>query len=376
MSDVPVPLVDVGAENAPIRQGLSEAFERVLASGSFILGSEVEAFEEEVAEEVGARHAIGVSSGTDALLVALMALDIGPGDEVITSTFTFFATGGCISRLGARPVFVDIDPATFCMDPAQVKAAINESTRAIIPVHLFGRAADMSTLREVASAASLPLIEDAAQALGAGTERGRVGALGELACFSFFPSKNLGGFGDGGMVTTSSDELASRLRVLRAHGAQPKYFHSMIGGNFRLDALQAALLRVKLPLLEAGIAARRRNASNYRRWLGAAALPASRLRLPGADDPLHSWNQYVIRTESRDRLRQGLAERGIASAVYYPRPLHLQPCFAHLEQRRGTLPESERACDEVLALPIFATIGEERQRRVVDAVLEILGREP
>lgn len=365
-----IPMLDVGAQNAPLMRELHEAAARVLATGRFILGPEVEAFEAELARYVGARHAIAVSSGTDALLVALMALEVGPGDEVITTPFTFFATAGSIARVGARPVFVDIDPVTFNLDPARLE--VGPRTRAILPVHLFGQACDLRGLQ--AAAGDIPIVEDAAQALGAGGAPGRVGAVGAFGCFSFFPSKNLGGFGDGGLVTTMDDELAERARVLRVHGAKPKYFHARIGGNFRLDALQAALLRVKLPHLDRWHAQRRANAARYTEIFRAAGLPEVRLMPPASVNERHVYNQYVIRTDRRDALAAHLADQGIASAIYYPKPLHLQECFSSLGYRAGDFPEAERACDEVLALPVYPELGEHQVVRIAETVIEFLRR--
>jgi len=364
-------MLDVGAQNTPLAPELREVFARVLESGQFILGPEVSAFEAEVAEIVGVSHALGVSSGTDALIVALMALGIEPGDEVITTPFTFFATAGSISRLGATPVFVDIDPATFNLDASRVDAAVTKRTRAILPVHLFGQPCDMVALSRVAQAHALPIVEDAAQALGATTEAGAVGTLGAFGCFSFFPSKNLGGFGDGGLVTTNDSELHERARVLRGHGAKPKYFHALIGGNFRIDALMAALLRVKLPQLDSYTEGRRRNAARYDALFAEAEL-AERLVTPARVQQGHVYNQYVIRVERRDELAARLAERGIASAIYYPKALHQQGCFAHLGHAAGDFPESERACAEVLALPIYGELPEASLERVAAEVIAFL----
>jgi len=370
----PVPLFDVGAQNAPLQAELRAAAARVLASGRFILGPEVEAFEAETAAFLGVRHALGVSSGTDALLLALMALEVGPGDEVVTTPFTFFATAGCIARLGATPVFVDIDPVTFNLDPAGLEAAIGSRTKALVPVHLFGLPAAMDAIGAVAARHGVPVVEDAAQAFGASREGRRVGVYGAVGCFSFFPSKNLGGFGDGGLVTTEDDALAARMRVLRVHGAEPKYHHAWVGGNFRLDALQAALLRVKLPHVDRWAEARRANARAYAEVFREAGLPRGRLAFPDPQDEAHTFNQYVIRTDRRDALAAELAERGISTAVYYPAPLHLQPCFAGLGVSEGSLPEAERACREVLALPIQAELAPDRVRRVAETVIDLLGR--
>ncbi|HJK94543.1 MAG TPA: DegT/DnrJ/EryC1/StrS family aminotransferase [Polyangiaceae bacterium LLY-WYZ-15_(1-7)] len=369
-STAPIPMLDVVAQNAPLEEGIRAAFDRVFTSGRFIMGPEVQALEEELAAYLGATHAIGVSSGTDALIVALMALDVGPGDEVITTPFTFFATGGAIARLGAEPVFVDIDDATFNLDPAKVAAARTERTKAVLPVHLFGQSCDMRALR--AAAGDLPIVEDAAQALGARCCEGAVGTLGAFGCFSFFPSKNLGAFGDGGLVTTMDDALAEKARVLRVHGAKPKYFHAVVGGNFRLDALQAAILRAKLPALEGWHEGRQANAALYDRLFAEAGLPPGRLRTPARVHARHVYNQYVIRTDRRDALQAHLKERGIATAIYYPRPLHLQACFADLGYAPGDLPVAERACEEVLALPVFPELGEARVCRVAETVIAFL----
>jgi dTDP-4-amino-4,6-dideoxygalactose transaminase/acetyltransferase-like isoleucine patch superfamily enzyme len=364
VSEGPIPLLDLEAQNGPLRGAIEIAMREVVRKNQFIMGPEVAAFEREVAALLGVPHAIGVSSGTDALLVALMALDVGPGDEVITTPFSFFATAGVIHRLGATPVFVDIDPTTFNIDPAQVPAKLTERTKAILPVHLFGQPCDVEALR--AAAPGVPIVEDAAQTIFASTDQGPVGALGELACFSFFPSKNLGGFGDGGLVTTRDDGLAEKVRRLRVHGAHPKYFHAMVGGNFRLDTLQAAVLRVKLPHLPAWTEARRANAARYDRLFADAAVPS--IVTPPRVSPGHVYNQYTIRVPRRDDLAKHLSSHHIGQAVYYPLPLHLQGCFAHLGHREGDFPESERASREVISIPIYPELGEARQRRVVDAI--------
>ena len=365
-------MLDVPAQNEPLVDRLLEAASGVIRSGRYILGPEVESFEREVAEHLGVDHAVGVSSGTDALLVALMALGVGPGDEVITTPYSFFATAGCVARVGAKPVFVDIEPDTFNLDVERVESAITDRTRAIVPVHLFGQPCDMERLWEIACGHDLPIIEDAAQAIGASSSIGPVGRLGAFACFSFFPSKNLGGFGDAGLVTTQDSELAEKARVLRAHGSKPKYHHQVVGGNFRLDALQAALLRVKLPSLAGWTAQRRENAARYDAAFMGAGLPRSLLRPPAREVEGHIYNQYVIRTSHRDALRDHLAAQGIDTAVYYPIPLHLQECFAQLGYREGSMPEAELASAEALALPIFAGLGATRQQRVIDAVVGFL----
>jgi len=364
----PVAMLDVAAQNDPLAAELRAVFARVLESGRFILGPEVTAFEAEVAELVGVPHALGVSSGTDALLVALMALGVGAGDEVITTPFTFFATAGSIARLGAKPVFVDIDPVSFNLDVAAVEAAVTSRTRAILPVHLFGQPCDMRALGAIAKRHSLALVEDAAQALGATTEDGGAGSLGDFGCFSFFPSKNLGGFGDGGLVTTKDAELYERARVLRGHGAKPKYFHALVGGNFRIDALMAALLRVKLPHLADYTRGRRANAARYDALFAEADL-GQRLVPPQRLAEGHVYNQYVIRTPRRDELAAHLAERGISTAIYYPKSLHEQACFADLGHTRGDFPESERAAEEVLALPIYGELPASSLERVAAEVI-------
>ncbi len=367
-------MLDVAAQNGPLMQRLIDKAAEVIRSGRYILGPEVEAFEREVAKYIGVEHAIGVSSGTDALLAALMALGIGAGDEVITTPFSFFATAGCIARVGATPVFVDIRPDTFNLDVEQIEASVTERTKAILPVHLFGQACDMEALTELAAKHQLRLIEDAAQAIGTKSPIGPVGGLGAYGCFSFFPSKNLGGFGDAGLITTNDAELADKARVIRAHGSKPKYYHSVVGGNFRIDALQAALLRVKLPALEEWTSIRRQNADRYDAAFAVAGLDSSVLTTPRRRFEGHIYNQYVIRTSRRDALQAHLAEQKIATAIYYPVPLHRQECFAHLGYEAGSLPVSENASREVLALPIFAGLGEKRQARIIDAVIRFLDR--
>jgi dTDP-4-amino-4,6-dideoxygalactose transaminase len=368
-----VPLLDLQAQFRPIREEVLAAVVRVCDSQRFILGPEVEELEHELAATAGAADAIGVSSGTDALLAAMMALGIGPGDDVVTTTYSFFATAGCIVRLGARPVLVDIDPVTCNIDPAGVASAITSRTRAIIPVHLYGCPAEMAPILETAARAGVAVIEDAAQAIGARYHGRPVGGLGTCGCFSFFPSKNLGAFGDGGLVTTSDPALAHRVRLLRNHGAEPKYFHKIVGGNFRLDALQAAVLRVKLPHLAAWTDARRRNADRYRE-LFAPLVANRRVRLPVEPDGCrHIYNQFVIQVEDRDRVKAGLDARRVGAEIYYPVPFHLQECFGNLGYRKGQFPAAEAAAGSTLALPIYGELSEDQQRYVVDSIAQIIG---
>jgi dTDP-4-amino-4,6-dideoxygalactose transaminase len=369
-----IPSIDLGPQHAQLHDELQAAFERVLRSQEFILGAEVSAFEREVADYLGVAHALGVSSGTDALLLALMALEIGPGDEVIVPPFSFFATAGCVARVGARPVFADIDPRTFNLDPAAVESQLSAATKAIIPVHLYGQTCDLEALRALADRSGLALIEDAAQALGAGSSQLRAGSAGAFGCFSFFPTKNLGALGDAGLLTTNDAALAKRARLLRAHGAEPKYHHALIGGNFRLDALQAAFLRVKLPHLPRWVGARQDNASHYDRLFNAAGLAPERLTPPLRRYASHVYHQYVIRTPHRDALRAHLREQHIGSEVYYPLPLHLQACFAYLGHAPGSFPQAERAAAEVLALPIYPELKREQIERVAACVIDFLGR--
>ena len=382
-----VPLLDLKAQFAQIRAEVMPAIEQVCASQHFILGAHVHALEEEIAHYCGASAGIGVSSGTDALLLALMALGIGVGDEVITSPFTFFATAGTIARAGARPVFCDIDPLTFNLSPAAVQAFIDERcvrqgsqlvnratggrVKALMPVHLYGQSADMDPLMAIARQHGLKVIEDAAQAIGTAYTNGqRVGTFGDVGCFSFFPSKNLGAFGDAGLCTTNDAELAESMRVLRVHGGKPKYFHAVIGGNFRIDELQAAVLRVKLKYLDGWTQGRQRNAAYYDSAFADAAL-GQNLRTPRViEGGRHIFNQYVVRVQRRDALKQRLAERGIGTEIYYPVPLHLQACFAYLNYRAGDFPHSELAAQETLALPIYPELEQAQLAHVVGTIAE------
>jgi len=368
-----VPLLDLQHQYASIREDVLSAVTRVCDSQQFIMGPEVERLEAELAAALGVRHAVAVSSGTDAILVALMALGIGPGDEVITPTFSFFATAGSVVRVGARPVFVDVDPLTLNIDPARVINAITPRTRVIIPVHLYGLCADMDPINQVAAARGIHVIEDAAQAIGA-TYRGRpAGTLSDIACFSFFPTKNLGAFGDAGLVTTEDEVLASKVRLLRNHGAQPKYYHHLIGGNFRLDALQAAVLRVKLPHLASWNERRRANAGLYGDLFERADV-TSRLHLPSEPQGMtHVYHQYVVRVPDRDGLKAHLASRGVGTEIYYPVPFHRQACFGHLVCAADTFPHADAAAAEVLALPIFPELTRAQQEHVVSSIAEWLG---
>jgi dTDP-4-amino-4,6-dideoxygalactose transaminase len=374
---IPVPLLDLTGQYAAIREEVRAALDRVIESQKFILGPEVEALEDEVASYSGCKYGIGVSSGTDALLVALMALGIKAGDEVITPAHSFFATAGCVVRLGAKPVFVDIDPDTYNISPEKFEAAITARTRAVIPVHLYGQMAEMDQLMLIARRHKIPVIEDAAQAIGAEYKGQRAGSIGDLGCFSFFPSKNLGGFGDGGMVTTDNALLAERVRLLRNHGDWPKYYHKAVGGNFRLDAIQAAVLRVKLRYLDEWIGARQRNAASYKRLFTEAGIAASDeregIRLPvEAPERRHTYNYFVVGTRGRDALRAFLTERRIGTEIYYPVPLHRQECFAELGYGEGDFPASEMMAKETLARPIYPELTLQQQERVVQAIGEIL----
>ncbi|MEZ4677711.1 MAG: DegT/DnrJ/EryC1/StrS family aminotransferase [Caldilineaceae bacterium] len=369
-----VPLLDLKAQYSAIQREIREAMDRVLESQYFILGPEVQALEEEVAAYSQVNYGIGVSSGTDALLVALMALDIGPGDEVITTPYTFFATAGCIARLGAKMVFVDIDPQTYNIDPKAIAAKITDNTRAILPVHLYGQMADMQPIVEIARQHNIPVIEDAAQAIGAEYQGQRAGSMGQIGCFSFFPSKNLGGFGDGGMVVTNDAALADKMALLRGHGARPKYYHNIVGGNFRLDALQAAVLRVKLRYLDNWTAGRQRNAATYRRLFREFGLDGT-IGLPiQMTDTRHIYNQFVIRCPQRDELMAHLKTNQIGCEVYYPVPMHVQECFANLGYQQGDFPQSEAAANESLAIPIYPELTEGMLRTVVEVIAEFYGQ--
>jgi dTDP-4-amino-4,6-dideoxygalactose transaminase len=366
-----VPLLDLNAQYEPIRDSVLAAITRVCNSQRFIGGEEVEALERELSRVLGVGHLIGVSSGTDALLAALMALGVGPGHEVITSAYSFFSTAGCIARLGARPVFVDIDPSTFNIDTRAVDAVCTSATRAIIPVHLFGLVADMDPILEIGRRRGIAVVEDAAQAIGARRNGLAAGSFGELGCLSFFPSKNLGAFGDGGAVMTNDAILANKVRILRNHGSEPKYFHKIVGGNFRLDALQAAVLRVKAEHLASWTEGRRRNADRYRRLMTAAGLDRH-IQMPvETSNCFHIYNQFVVTVKSgRDKLRAHLSANGVGTEVYYPVPLHLQECFSSLGYHEGQFPAAEAAARESLAIPIYSELTDEQLHYVVDSLAE------
>jgi dTDP-4-amino-4,6-dideoxygalactose transaminase len=365
---VTVPLLDLKAQYAPLRDALLDAITRVCDSQRFIGGPEVEGLERALEACLRVPHAVGLSSGTDALVAALMAIGVGPGDEVITPAYSFFATAGSVARLGARPVLVDIDLDTFNANARATVAAITPRTKAIIPVHLFGQSADLAPILQAAEAHGIAVIEDAAQAIGA-EYRGRpVGTWGAIGCFSFFPSKNLGAYGDAGLVITNDAALAHSLRLLRNHGMEPKYYHHLVGGNFRLDALQAAVLRVKLPHLNGWSAARQRNAARYRQLVADAGLGGTVVLPTEAPERTHIYNQFVIRVDKRDALRECLTKQGIGTEVYYPVPFHLQQCFAELGYRAGAFSNAETAAHTSLALPIYPELTEAQQAAVVSAI--------
>jgi dTDP-4-amino-4,6-dideoxygalactose transaminase len=370
-----VPLLDLSEQNRKLRPEIEAALGRVLDSNGFILGNEVKALEEELAAYCGTKYAIGCASGSDALLLALMALNVGAGDEVITTPYSFFATASAITRLGAIPVFVDIDPETYNLDVSQVEAKITEKTKAVQPVHLYGQCADMQALRSVCEKHSIPIVEDAAQAIGADENGERAGAMSEIGCFSFYPSKNLGGMGDGGFMTTNDDVLAEKLFALRVHGSKERYYHKWVGLNSRLDGFQGAVLRVKLPHLDSWTDQRKSNADRYRALITDAGL-TEQIGLPfERDNCRHIYNQFVIRVPNeRDELRYYLTENGVGTDIYYPVPLHLQECFAYLGYKQGDLLESERAATETLALPIFPELKPEQQEYVVENISDFFNR--
>ena len=385
MALMQVPLLDLRPQHEGLRDEIIAAVTDVIDSTRYIMGPELERFEEAVAEYIGCKYALGVSSGTDALLLALMSLNIGPGDKVLVPDFSFFATAGVVSRLNAEPVFLEIDPTTFNLCPKHLEEKLESYTeeelaqvKAVIPVHLFGQCADMQAILGVAQQFGIAVVEDAAQAIGAeyrlNGEARRAGAMSDVGCMSFFPSKNLGGVGDGGMVTTNDTELHHQLHIKRVHGAEPKYYHKVIGGNFRMDPIQACVLRIKLRRLEAWHEQRRQNAAQYNQLLGETQL--EEVVCPAAvyqDDNLlnhHIYNQYTVRVQRREDLRKFLQERGVATEIYYPVPFHRQECFADLVYQPGSLPESDRAAREVLALPIYPGLTTEMQEYVVENLVE------
>ena len=363
-----VPLLDLKAQYATIKDEIKAAIEEVLESQYFIMGPRVEQLENEIVQYCNTKYAISVASGSDALLLSLMAIDIGYGDEVITTPYTFFATAGSVSRLGAKPVFVDIDPKTYNINSSLIKEKITDRTRAIIPVHLYGQCADMDPILEIAEKYNLKVIEDAAQAIGAEYKGRKAGSMSDLGCLSFFPSKNLGGYGDGGMVVTNDEELAEKIRVLRVHGSKPKYYHSMIGCNSRLDALQAAILSVKLKYLDDWNQKRRKNALLYDELFQNMDVVVPYVE----PHNVHIYNQYTIRVKERDSLEAYLKKSGVGTALYYPLSLHLQQCYEDLEYKEGDLPESEKASKETISIPIYPELTEEQQRYVVKAIEEFL----
>ncbi len=386
-----VPLLDLKAQYKSIKEDIDAALIRMAESQSLILGPEVELLEKNLCEYLQCKHAIGVSSGTDALLIALMAIDIKPGDEVILPTYSFFATAGVVSRLNATPVFADADPVTFNIDPGAVRKLMSEKTKAIVPVHLYGQSAEMDEIMAIANEHGVKVIEDAAQAIGTQYKDGvRLGNKGHIGCFSFYPSKNLGCFGDGGLVTTNDDELAAKLRILRVHGGKPKYYHKIIGGNFRLDAIQAAVLNVKLPHLDSWTIGRQRNACLYTKFFVESGLAEETGKLSYDDKNRvllpksvyhgvglthdHIYNQYVIRVKGRDELRKHMTEKEIGTEIYYPVPFHLQECFAYLGYKKGDFPVSEWCADDSLALPIYPELTEEQIRYTVDTIAEFLNK--
>lgn len=384
-----VPLLDLKAQYKSLKKELDETLIRIAESQYFILGPEVERMEKLLCEYLGCKYSLGVSSGTDALLVALMAINIKPDDEVILPTYSFFATAGVVARLNAVPVLVDSDPVTFNISPSEIEKKITSKTKAIIPVHLFGQSCEMDDITAIAKKYNIKIIEDAAQAIGTQYKDGRcVGTIGDIGCFSFFPSKNLGCFGDGGLVTTNDSQLAERLRILRVHGGEPKYYHKVIGGNFRLDALQAAVISVKLPHLDSWSEKRRSNAETYNKLFIEAGLVTeegrtqfdkhNKVLLPKAVykhkanevKNYHIYNQYIIRVEKRDELRKYLAEKEIGTEIYYPIPFHLQECFSYLNHKRGSFPVAEQQADTSIALPIYPELTFEQLKYVVDMISE------
>lgn len=375
-----VPLLDLKPHHQPVIKEIKKAIDEVIESNYFILGPKVEEFEKNTAGYLGVKYALGVSSGTDALMLALMAIDLKPADEVIIPAYSFFATAGVVARMNAKPVFVDIDPVTYNIDPAKIERAITKKTKAIIPVHLYGQCADMEPITEIAKRHNIAVIEDAAQSIGAEyKDRRKASAIGDIGCLSFFPSKNLGAFGDAGMVTTDDEALYKKMKLLRVHGAQKTYHHKMVGGNFRIDTLQAAVLDVKLKYLDNWHSARRQNAVNYRKLFAESGL-ADKIKLPrevykdaGLTNP-HIYNQFIIRAPKRDELQKFLSANEIGTAIYYPVPFHLLECFKYLGYKTGDFPESENAACQTLALPIYQGLEPKMQQYVVEKIREFYSR--
>ena len=368
MDNNAIAMLDLKAQYQSLKPDLDAAVLRVIESAQFINGPDVEAMEHEVAQYCRANHCIGVSSGSDALIVSLMALDIGPGDEVITTPYTFFATAGAIVRMGAKPVFVDIDPVTFNIDVKAIAAKVTPRTKAIMPVHLFGQCAEMDPIMDIAKRHHLAVIEDAAQAIGSEYKGRRAGSIGTVGCYSFFPSKNLGCFGDGGAVVTQDRALADKIRLLRGHGSHPKYYHKVVGGNFRLDSIHAAVLRVKLKHLDSWTLARQVGAAFYTNTMTKYGLQGRPIEVPKIVQSRHIFNQYVVRCDDREGVREHLKKDKIATEVYYPQPMHLQECFANLGHKKGEYPESERAALTTLALPMYPELPNAQRERVVRSI--------
>jgi dTDP-4-amino-4,6-dideoxygalactose transaminase len=368
-----VPMLDLSEQYQGLRSEVLEVLDEVMSSSRFILGDNVKKLEQDVAKYSNVAHGIGCGNGSDAIHIALQALNVGPGDEVITTTFTFFATGGAIARAGATPVYVDIDPITFNIDPSKVEEAITERTKAIIPVHLYGQMADMEKLAEIAKKHNLAIVEDAAQAIGAKQNGKSVGELGSAATYSFFPTKNLGAYGDGGMIVTNNDEVAETCRVIRVHGSKPKYYHHILGYNSRLDELQAAVLNVKFPHLDKWSELRREKARNYTELI-TEKLGDSVVTPVELEGNYHVFHQYTIRVDKRDELQQFLKDQGVATMVYYPLPLHIQPVFKELGYKEGDLPIAEKAASEALSLPMFPELKIEQQEYVVAKIAEFFGK--
>ncbi len=386
-----VPLLDLKLQYHSLKHELNQALINVAESQHFILGPEVDKMEKAFCEYLDCKYAIGVSSGTDALLIALMALEIKQGDEVIVPTYSFFATAGVVSRMNATPVFAEIDPVTFNISPEDLEKKITEKTKAVIPVHLYGQSCEMHKIMEIVRRYNLKVVEDGAQAIGTQYKDGKfVGNIGDIGCFSFFPSKNLGCFGDGGLVVTNSDELGEKLRIMRVHGGKPKYYHKIIGGNFRLDAIQAAVLNVKLPHLENWSAQRRSNAELYNKLFIEAGLAETtgKTKFDGKNKVLipkpvykdsgvknyHIYNQYIVRVKERDTVRRYLTDKGIGTEIYYPVPFHLQECFSSLGYKKGNFPLAEEAADDSIALPIYPELAKEQQKFVVDEIAAFVNK--